>query len=463
MLLKSVQKPEDFEKFISRREYWLQLHIRNAKTNLEEVRSPQTLGDKMSWCCANLRYNSSLFNKATAKDEIAKILGTSEYIIPTYQVCNSFKEIDWHNLIGKSFVIKPTNLADSKGVIVCKHKLKQQDIERLKNEVENNQNLKNRTIIIEKCILSPNAEQNFMTDYKFWCFMGQPTFCEIQQSIVKDGSFKHFSCILDTNFKKTNLQKDYTIPFAKQPRKPKNFEKMIEIATKISANMPVVRVDLYNVNGKIYFGECQKIYGYHCRFTDVNKNKELQNILDLLNLDYDISNADNRNYLIKISQDTQEAQQILHCDDDNFEFCFAKSLLPMYYISRKLDKWFIYKKHGLWHRQNNIVDITGKKTFTTDLYNKKTRLFEPLRVEKAAKVLNKISSSRVLYQYDEQGDIVYYNKYNDNECVKYIDGDWIKDEYETIKVKKNNSNTMVYNKISGKFIKKEHQLFNNVS
>ncbi|GEM_PF-424636 len=452
MLLKDIQKPNDFENFLSTMEYWRKFHTRNAMTSIEEVRSPKTLGDKFSWCVMHCKYNNKLFRKDTAKDEVIKIFGNDKYVIPNYQVCNSVNEIDWDALIGKSFVIKPNNEAESRGVIIQKRKLKTNDLEDLKRKVQENDSLKKRRIVIEKCLLSPKSKNDWMKDYKFWCFNGKPVFCEIQQSVFLNGAYKHYSCIFDMNFKKTKLEKDYTLNFETLPKKPKNFNEMVEVATKICQGMPVLRVDLYNVDGKIYFGECQKIYGYHCRFKDKAQNKELCDMLDISNMSSDVSNYVNRQYFVKNSFEAQEAKEILGCDDDEFEFCFAKSNIPLFYKSGHLDSDFIYKINGLWYKQENFVDESGKKTFKILIYNRRTKFFEELRTNEAKRLLNNISSSLIENKYDEEGDVVYYNKYDDSRCIKYVNGNWIKNEYETIKVKKATSQAQIYNDSKKQFV-----------
>ena len=435
MLVKDIEKPDDYDNFISTKQSWQRLHCQNTSNENYDFDCPQTLGDKMTYCMSNYKYNWKLFNKSTAKDEVIKILGTDEYIIPTYQVCKSIDEIDWNNLVGKSFVIKPTSDADSHGVVIQKTKLKKKEIKTIKDKIEKNTYLKNTKIIVEKCILPSHSKHNYSTDYKFWCFYGKPTYCEIQESIVKDGSFKHKSAVFDINFNKIDsMTKTYGVKFNKTPKKPKNFEKMIEIASKLSEGMPVVRVDLYNINGKIYFGEWQKMYSHHCQFTDNNKNKELSYLLDLSKIPSQMLNTNNRKYDVKMKPATKEAEAILNATDDNFEFCFAESKLPLYYKTGEKD--FIYKKYGFWYKQEYFNDKYGNKNCKTKIYNKRTKEFEPLRKEEARKFLNNVSSDRIEYQYDDQGDIVYYNKYQHNIGVKYVNGEWKKNEYETIKMLK---------------------------
>ena len=53
MLIKDIKKTDNFDRFISQKNYWLKLHRKNAKTPLSNIENPLTLGDKMTWCCCN--------------------------------------------------------------------------------------------------------------------------------------------------------------------------------------------------------------------------------------------------------------------------------------------------------------------------------------------------------------------------------------------------------------------------
>lgn len=86
-------------------------------------------------------------------------------------------------------------------------------------------------------------------DYKFFCFDGKPKFVATKT--------KEFEIFMDMKWNNIDLR---TMSLKKQFKKeqvhkPENFEKMIEVASKLSSEFQFVRVDLYNIDGKIYFGE----------------------------------------------------------------------------------------------------------------------------------------------------------------------------------------------------------------
>ena len=105
---------------------------------------------------------------------------------------------------------------------------------------------KNR-IIIEKYL--EDAKSDELTDYKFFCFNGQPRCVQ-----VDTGRFDtHHQNYYDMQWQSLGVHCTY--PEGKLLPIPINFEKMRCVAAQLSVDFPFVRVDLYNVNGEIYFGE----------------------------------------------------------------------------------------------------------------------------------------------------------------------------------------------------------------
>jgi hypothetical protein len=89
-------------------------------------------------------------------------------------------------------------------------------------------------------------------DYKFFCFNGEPKFFK-----VDFGRFvEHHANYYDLNWNLLDIGETSLLPVPEHvENKPENFDDMVRIAGKLSAGMPFLRVDLYNVNGRIYFGE----------------------------------------------------------------------------------------------------------------------------------------------------------------------------------------------------------------
>lgn len=171
-----------------------------------------------------------------------------------------FDAVDFSTLPNK-FVLKCTH--DSGGLVICRDKEKfDKDAARKKinKSLSRNyyyhgrewvyKNVKHR--IIAEQYLS-NINEKGLIDYKFYCFDGQPSFLYISKGL-EDHSTARISFVnLDWTFS-TYKRKDY-LEFEILPEKPQNFNEMIEIAKKLSEGFKFIRVDLYNINGKILFSE----------------------------------------------------------------------------------------------------------------------------------------------------------------------------------------------------------------
>lgn len=225
-----------------------------------DLNNPKTFNEKLQWLKLYDRKDiyTTMVDKYEVKKYVANIIG-DEYIIPTIGIYNNFDEINFEELPNQ-FVIKCTH--DSGGIVICKDKSKLNIDEARKkiNRCLNKnyyyihrewpyKNVKPR-IIIENLLEDENNED--LIDYKFMCFKGK----------VKCS----FVCL--NRRSKEGLKIDfYDLEWNKMPferhyhnsniilEKPKNYNKMIELAEKLSKNIPFVRVDFYDVKGKIYFGE----------------------------------------------------------------------------------------------------------------------------------------------------------------------------------------------------------------
>jgi len=107
-------------------------------------------------------------------------------------------------------------------------------------------NIKPR-IIFEELL---DFEGNVPDDYKFFCFNRNPRFIQID----KDRFIKHKRNIYDLDLSLLPLRYGYE-NFQDKIIAPKNFDKMIDIANQLSKGTNFIRVDLYNINGRIIFGE----------------------------------------------------------------------------------------------------------------------------------------------------------------------------------------------------------------
>lgn len=235
--------------------YYLTFH---KKLNLD---NPQTYNEKLQWLKLFDRREeyTQMVDKYEAKKYVANLIG-EEYIIPTLGVYNSFDEIDFDKLPNQ-FVLKCTH--NSGGIIICKDK-KNLDVAKAKKQLEKwlkvNPYWKNREypykhvqprIIAEQYMEDESGYE--LKDYKFFCFDGEVK-CLFVATDRGNGNE-------ETKFDFYDLDWNH-LPFTnghpnstKEIKKPIGFEEMVRLSQVLSKKIPHVRVDLYNINGKIYFGE----------------------------------------------------------------------------------------------------------------------------------------------------------------------------------------------------------------
>ncbi len=110
---------------------------------------------------------------------------------------------------------------------------------------------KKHRIIVEKKLDGLDGD---LPDYKFFCFDGKPICLYMMQNYRENHDLGELG-FFDMNFKLLDVHRKDFKPILRQPEKPKNFEKMVEMAKKLSKGFPHVRVDFYNIDGNIFFGE----------------------------------------------------------------------------------------------------------------------------------------------------------------------------------------------------------------
>jgi hypothetical protein len=219
---------------------------------------PRTFGEKLQWLKLFDRRPeyTRLVDKLGVRSFITEVLG-EEYLIPLIAVYENADDIDFTTLPDR-FVIKCTH--DSGSTVVCRDKstLDTQAVrEKMRKCLSRNyydwglewpyKNVKPRVIVEEYMVDESGFE---LKDYKFSCFNGIPKGLMIASGRFTDLRFDFY----DEDFNRLSVIDDH--PNADQPpSRPASFETMKELARKISAGIPFVRVDFYDIKGKVYFGE----------------------------------------------------------------------------------------------------------------------------------------------------------------------------------------------------------------
>lgn len=223
------------------------------------LRNPHTYNEKLQWLKLNYRVpaDSALVDKHDVKSIVSDVIG-KDHVIPTLGVYESADEINFDEL-PTSFVLKCTH--DSEGVALVKDKhladetaIRQQLDEALSKNfysIGREPYYRNLTprIIAEPFLEDANYGE--LRDYKFFCFDGVVKAMFIASGRASgDLRFDYF----DRDFASLDVRQKYprsTTP----PAKPETYSEMIAIAEKLAQGHPHVRVDLYEVDGHVYFGE----------------------------------------------------------------------------------------------------------------------------------------------------------------------------------------------------------------
>lgn len=225
------------------------------------LKKPQTYNEKLQWLKLHDRRPeyTEMVDKYAVKEYVANLIG-KEYVIPTLDVWDRFDDIDFDALPDK-FVLKCTH--DSGGLVICRDKATfnkeaaRAKIEKcLKRDFYFHgrewpyKNVPHRIIAEE---YMEDSETKELRDYKFFCFGGTPRMLFIATERMNKNEETKFD-FFDMDFNHLDVRNGH--PNADVPPKaPQNFEEMKNLAAKLSQNIPHVRVDFYEVNGKTYFGE----------------------------------------------------------------------------------------------------------------------------------------------------------------------------------------------------------------
>lgn len=239
-------------------ELYLKALYKNRMKKTLNIKNPNTYNEKLQWLKLYDRnpIYTTMVDKYEVKNYVREIIG-EEYIIPTIGVWDKFEDINFDNL-PKQFVLKCTH--DSGGLIICKDKSKL-DIKEAKKKINHSlrrnyylntrewpyKNVKPR-IIAEKYMVDESGTE--LKDYKFFCFDGEPKALFIASDRNNDTKFDFY----DMSFKHLDLINGYKNS-DKVISCPKGFEKMKELSRKLSKGLPHARIDFYDINGKVYFGE----------------------------------------------------------------------------------------------------------------------------------------------------------------------------------------------------------------
>ena len=279
-----IQKLKKIRKFFSDEEYrYLVLAAKGKKKHLTadvflkqlyrihmkkalDLDNPKLYTEKLQWLKLydHRPEYTRMVDKYAVKDYVAETIG-AEYVIPLLGVWERVEDIDFERL-PRQFVLKTTH--DSGGIVICKDK-DLLDIPAAKRKLryflKRNYFDCNREwpykhvphrIIAE--MYMEDSRQKELRDYKFFTFGGVPKVLYIAQG--RGNGEETVADFFDMEFNHLPFTIDHDMA-AVPPEKPENFELMKELAARLSAGTPQLRVDFYEVDGKVYFGE---MTFFHC-------------------------------------------------------------------------------------------------------------------------------------------------------------------------------------------------------
>ena len=249
---------------------YVRLKYRKAFGRWPNLKHPQTFNEKLNWLKLHDRnpLYTTMVDKYEAKRYVADLIG-EEYIIPTLGVWERAEDIDFDSLPDK-FVLKATH--DSGRVIICRDKSKldkAKAVKEMRESLKRNfyavtrewpyKNVKPRIIaeqLLENSTDTGMADYKVhnqdINDYKFFCFNGHVEFMKVDFDRHTD----HHANYYDRDFNLLDFGENVCPPIKERIiQRPILFSKMIELSEKISKHIRFVRVDFYEVNNRIYFGE----------------------------------------------------------------------------------------------------------------------------------------------------------------------------------------------------------------
>lgn len=220
-------------------------------------KNPQTFNEKMQWLklYRHKPVYVTMADKYAVKKFVADIIG-EEYVVPNIGVWERVEDIDFSSLPNQ-FVLKCTH--DSGSRYICKDK-SQLDIEKAKRIL--NKGMKAdyylpgrdkqyrdipRKIIADEFLEDNTGEE--LRDYKFWCFNGEPLYmyCTNKGEHICENFY-------DMDFNPVPINHGFP-RISPELEKPEEFELMRDLARQLSKGVPFVRVDFFDVNHQVYFGE----------------------------------------------------------------------------------------------------------------------------------------------------------------------------------------------------------------
>jgi len=228
------------------------------------LKNPRTYNEKLQWLKLYNRQPQyvKLVDKYAVKEIVKNLIG-EKYVIPLIKLYDKPEDINFDELPSQ-FVLKVTHGGGNFGVAISKDINRfdrEKAVQTLKYAMKIDGSIRNKEWVYKNVPRRIIAEQYMedkqtgeLRDYKFFCFDGEPKllFVATGRGTQIEPNFDWF----DMDYNHLELKTGHpNSPKDKLPKKPDTFEEMKRVAANLSKGMPHVRIDLYECNGQVYFGE----------------------------------------------------------------------------------------------------------------------------------------------------------------------------------------------------------------
>lgn len=267
-----------------------------------DLKHPKDINEKILWL--SLYSDISEWSRLADKYAVRSYLeekGLGNYLVKLYGKWDKAEDIEWDKL-PKQFVLKSNNGSGTVKIVTDKSKLEIPTTTQLLNYWLNKKIAVATTEFhyasIKPCIIAEELidctkdtnQSTSAIDYKIWCFNGKAHYIWACSNRNKESADV---ALFDREWNYHPEKSVFNEHYREQKvlvKKPKNLEEMLDVAEKLARPFPVVRVDLYNIEGKIYFGEMtftslggtMNFYTKECLYEmgsliDISKVKKVRN------------------------------------------------------------------------------------------------------------------------------------------------------------------------------------------
>jgi len=245
----------------------LKLQYRIKTGRKLNLKNPQRFSEKLQWY--KLYYKDPEMIRCVDKYDVRSYVeekGLGSILIPCYGVYDTVDEIDW-DALPNQFVMKDTLGGGGVSVVIVKNKA-EEDLNKLKETARGWTRTdvnrrgggrewpyysgKKHRVLFEKYIESDQSSGGLI-DYKFFCFDGKAEYLYV----ITDRTLGNGACfgVFDAQFQRLPVMRKDERPLERMVEKPVNYEALKQVAERLAGQYPEVRIDLYDQEGTILFGE----------------------------------------------------------------------------------------------------------------------------------------------------------------------------------------------------------------